>query len=187
MTATEGLLPMHWLINKENVPCYAEYLQNYKTSPSTKTLTVDINHTNLAVKAKWFTKSVELMLILSGAWFRILQVFMHHAGVEATPLQSYVLSHFNLGLIPRYNDVHSSGFLDFRAWLWWFVHSATRALGRSGPDVRWEGLGHSQSFSFSQRCSGGWRSGQCAGHLSLSTPNLANHVLIDLALRALSC
>lgn len=62
--------------------------------------------------------------------------------------------------------------------MWWsgFVHSAARTLMRSGTDVEHEGLGCSECSRSSLR------SELCAGHSSSSTPILANHIIMVLAL-----
>lgn len=60
----------------------------------------------------------------------------------------------------------------FGAWLYGFAYSATRALGRSGTDLEWRGLGFSMHSNSSQRCSVVLESGLGAGHLIMSTPAL---------------
>lgn len=71
---------------------------------------------------------------------------------------------------------------NLKAWLWGFVHSATRVLEWSGTDVESEDLWCSQCSSSSWRCSVGLRSGLCAGHVSSLTPTLVNHVFTESAL-----
>lgn len=52
----------------------------------------------------------------------------------------------------------------------------------SGTDNGWEDLAHNQLSNSSQQCSVGLRSGLDAGHLSSITPNLSNHVFVEMTL-----
>ena len=62
------------------------------------------------------------------------------------------------------------------------LHSATRALARSGTDVGRLGLARIRHSNSSQRYSMGLRSGLCAGQSSFSTPISTNPFCMDLAL-----
>ena len=67
------------------------------------------------------------------------------------------------------------------------IHSATRALLRSGNDVGRLDLARSRRSNSSQRCSIRLWSGHCAGQSTSSTPISTNHFSMDLALCAGHC